>query len=149
MSLYLLDTNILSYWEDTTSPHYPIIKNKILSLNNDDFICVSILSLYEFQFSANGANQDKKENILKTVETIKELFEIIPLDVVGSEIYGELKYQYKEDTGFNKEKLKKDTVDLIIASSAIEKKATVVSNDSIFPTIGKFRNDLKFENWTQ
>lgn len=149
MSLYLLDSNILSYWEDIKSFHYPLIKNKILSLNDDDFICVSILSLYEFQFSANCANKDRKEDILKAVETIKELFEIVPLDVIGSEIYGELKNQYKKKTDFGKERLKKETVDLIIASSAIERKAIIVSNDGIFPTISKFRNDLKFENWTQ
>jgi len=41
---YLLDTNIISYLTDSNSSHKDKIKNKLLSLSEDDIVSVSIKS---------------------------------------------------------------------------------------------------------
>ncbi len=79
MAKYLLDTNIISYLEDQASPCHQAVAHKVSTLGVDAEVCISILSFYELQFSVSRANDKLKEDILKSVATIQEVFTIIPL----------------------------------------------------------------------
>jgi len=66
MSVYLLDTNIVSYLEDFNSPFYNTLIDKMASLEDSDTLCISILSLYEFEYSMAHADKTLREGLLKT-----------------------------------------------------------------------------------
>ena len=67
----------------------------------------------------------------------------------GAEIYGEIKKQYQVHTGIGKKEIKRHTVDFIFASTAIEKKAIIVSDDLIFQKIKELRPSMRVENWKE
>lgn len=148
MTTYLFDTNIISYWEDIESPHYHSIKNKMSSLQHDDIICVSILTLYELQYGFGTAKEHMKENILKSIELVESIFQIIFLDREGSKIFGQIKSEYQKNIGIKKKELDRHNSDLMIASTAINENAVLVSNDKIFKNLSEIRNDFQYENWT-
>ena len=97
----------------------------------------------------------KKSNKYPVVPSIQffirnnQNISILPLSEKASEIFGELKEQYQQYKNLGKKALKKHNIDLIIAATAIEFEAILVSNDSIFEDIGKFRKDFEWEDWTQ
>lgn len=74
----------------------------------------------------------------------------------GAEIFGELKSAYRhrleKDRNLKKKEMEKHldyhSIDLIIASSALEQGTILVSNDSIFTIFEEIYPDLKVENWT-
>jgi predicted nucleic acid-binding protein len=67
----------------------------------------------------------------------------------GAEIYGEIKILYEKHTGIGKKEIKRHTVDLILASTAIDANAVIVSDDRIFKTIKDFYPSLLVENWKE
>lgn len=67
----------------------------------------------------------------------------------GARLYGEIKAQYENHTGIGKTEIKRHTVDFILAGTAIEMDAIVVSDDRIFQTIKDFYPSLRFENWKE
>lgn len=82
-TIYLLDTNIISYLADPNSPYKDKIKNKLLALSENDVVSVSIITLYELSYGLNtfeGTNENKSifENGLKF---IREYLDIYPLDI--------------------------------------------------------------------
>ncbi len=145
---YLLDTNTISYLLDRHSLHHEQVYKKLLSLQDDDILITSILCLYEYSFGiANATNKDLKNKLIQSKEDILNEFILVNLNHKGSEIFGELKKDYKEKIGINKKAIERHNIDLIIASQAIAENAILVSNDNIFENISKFRNDFYFENW--
>ncbi|MBF0552906.1 MAG: hypothetical protein HQK60_20515 [Deltaproteobacteria bacterium] len=83
-------------------------------------------------------------------------FPIVPLSLQGAEEFGELKNEYRkkiEKTGISKgnlqKRLKGDTVDLIMAGSAMAENAIFVSNDGIFEEIQEIRPNFLLEDWTK
>lgn len=139
----MLDTNIISYLEKN-SPYYTQVSNKLSSLKDEDKLCISILSLYEIVYGFH--NSLAKENT-NTIDFIKEHIEIVPLDLKEVDIFASLKSNYKQQTGIDKNSIKKHNVDFLIASSAIAENAILVSNDKIFESIAKIDPSLRCENW--
>ena len=147
---YILDTNILIHLERESSPYHEIVQQKLSNLDENSEIGISIITLYEIKFGLyNSKNKNTKQGILTTISLIEEFFEIYPLDKSESDIFGELKAEYKTKFNINKQNIKKDTSDLMIASTAIAKNAILISADNIFDNIAKIRNDFYFENWTK
>jgi len=148
MRTYLLDTNIISYLTDSNSPHKDKIKEKLLLLSEDDIVSVSIITLYELSYGLNTLTDSKNKAIFQTgIEFIKEYLEIYPLDVSEIEIFGMLKAHYKKSTGITKTAIKKNDLDFLIAATAINHSAILVSNDTIFHKIIELEPKLKYENW--
>ena len=82
MKTYLLDTNIISYLTDPNSPHKDKIKERLLSLSEDDTVSVSIITLYELAYGLSTINDSKNKAIFETgIEFIKEYLDIYPLDI--------------------------------------------------------------------
>jgi len=146
---YLLDGNILSDLEDRTKPSYKAIRNKLASLENQDQTYISIISAYEYQDGIAKAAKPLSENLKRAWQTFLDLFEILPLTLKGAEIYGEIKTLYEKHTGIGKKEIKRHTVDLILASTAIDANAVIVSDDRIFKTIKDFYPSLLAENWKE
>jgi len=63
---YLLDTNIISYLTDPNSPHKDKIKNKLLSLSEDDIVSVSIITLYELSYGLSTITDSKNKAIFES-----------------------------------------------------------------------------------
>lgn len=148
----LFDTNALSSLTIKGNEGHDKMLSKIAMLQNDE-IYASILSLYEMEY---GIKHAKEPNIIDemriAVEAIKNKFQIMPLTEKGSQIFAEIKEQYKEQKGLGKKAIIKHNVDLIIAATAIEIGAILITNDTKddIPTIIKtFRSDFEWEDWTK
>ncbi len=163
---YLLDTNSLSSLTKSHDAHYYKLILKLNTLNDDVELYASIISLYEMEYGASHAKDPQLiQAARKAIQYIKDTDEsknedknrikLCHLSKNGAKIFGDLKEQfqkYKEEIGekIGKRTLPKHNVDLIIAATAIELKATLVSNDeTIFRLIKKIRSDFTWEDWTK
>jgi predicted nucleic acid-binding protein len=131
--------------------HHAIISAKFSSLNDFDEIYVSIVSLYEMEYGAKHAKDTNMANEMRlAIESVKNSFTILNLTEQGAKIFAEIKERYKQETQLGKRAIIKHNADLMIASTAIEIGAILVSNDhNMFKTIQKFQSDFKWEDWTQ
>jgi predicted nucleic acid-binding protein len=84
--------------------------------------------------------------IIETKLAICAVF--VPLTEEGAKIFGELKSKYQKHFGLKKKALSQNSIDMILASTAIEIGAILVSNDKIFEKIQEIQPDLQLENWT-
>lgn len=107
-----------------------------------------ILSLYEYEYSICFADKDLAQQLLKTKQNLLELFEILPLTLRGSEIFGEIKTAYRKKTGINQKSLERHNVDFVLASTAIADGAVLVSNDKIFEKLIEIYPYFDLTNWT-
>ncbi|MGM0534151.1 MAG: type II toxin-antitoxin system VapC family toxin [Campylobacterota bacterium] len=140
---YILDTNIVSAIGENKK-----LAQKLATLTDDEGVSVSVLSIYEAEYGLKNTNDPIKQKEIQTnINFIKKYFDVISLDLKESKIYSELKVAYKNYTGTNKNSMKKNDIDLLIASSAIAHNEILVSNDKIFATIQKLDNRLQYENW--
>ena len=145
---YLLDTNILSYLEEQTSPFHARTKGCFFQLSDEDEIFIPILILFELRYSVSAASPEKTQRLKDLVRSYREQFPIMPITERGSEIFGEIKAKYRnERPGINQKALDQHNIDFILASSAIAEDATLVSNDKIFVAIRDIEPSLKLENW--
>jgi predicted nucleic acid-binding protein len=147
MPRYILDTNILTDLEYPDTPAYHMIMDKIASLPEESEVCFSVISAYEYQHGIAKASGSLAENLKNTWQTLLDLFDVLPLTLEGARIYGEIKVQYENHTGIGRTEIKRHTIDFILAGTAIEMDAIVVSDDRIFQTIQEFYPSLRFENW--
>jgi predicted nucleic acid-binding protein len=147
MSRYLLDSDILSYLQQKDSPFYPAVSERLSRLSDDDEVIISILSLYEIAYGISWAPEEDREYLLKSVASVEATFRASPLSRRGAGIFGELKSAYRQNTGAPSKILKRDDIDLLIASSAIAEDAVLVSNDRIFAAIAEIEPALQLENW--
>ena len=149
--LFLLDTNTLSSLVQKYANYHTIISSKAASLNDNDEIYVSIVSLYEMEYGAKHAKDIKMANEMRTaIESVKKNFNILGLTENGARIFAEIKERYKQEAHLGKKAIVKHNIDFMIASTAIEIGAIVVSNDhKVFALIQKIRTDFQWEDWTQ
>lgn len=146
---YLLDSNTVSdlYNKESTS-HHKII-GKLGQLENQDEVFISILTLYEFEYALANTPAIDKDAVQRVVTEIKQDFIILPLSNEGAGIFGGIKKSFKELNSLNKNAIKKHTIDIILAATAVEYGTIVVSADNIFNAIATFRTDLRIEDWTR
>ena len=148
MKRYILDSNFLGILEDSDSPEYKEIFRKLSSLPDEDEVCVSIISIYEYYFGIfNAPDENLSQQLLKTKDTILDLFTILPLTLKSAELYGKIKTSFKKKTGTTRAGMRKHNVDFIIAGTALEQQAVIVSKDNIFSKIQKFEKRLQVEDW--
>ena len=65
----------------------------------------------------------------------------------GAKAFGNLKAQYKKETGSKQNSWDQHNIDFMIASSALSEDFILVSNDKIFQHIQSLIPDFKTENW--
>lgn len=145
---YLLDTNILSYLEEQTSPFHAKTKACLFRLSDEDEIFIPILILYELRYSVSAASPGKTERLNAVVRSYLEKFPVHHLTERGAEIFGDIKAKYRDKRpGINQKALDQHNIDFILASSALAGDAVLVSNDKIFLAIKDIEPSLKLENW--
>jgi predicted nucleic acid-binding protein len=147
MRKYLVDINIISYLADADSPFHESVRNGFRALGKDDIVALSVLGLYEFYYSLSRAADGLDRGILRTKEKICAILPVIPLSDEGGRIFGELKAAYQNQYRLPRTALARDTVDLMIAASALETGSVLVSHDQVFRKIQPARPDLKLEDW--
>jgi len=148
MKKYILDTNIASLLGSQETEENQKIYEKFYQLEDDDVVMVSIITLYEAYYGLKHS-QDKKQQreIEQNIEFLQKYFEIIPLDLREMELFAELKVLYKKSTGINKKAMKKNDLDILIASTAMAENATLISDDGIFEKLSQIEPNFKWENW--
>lgn len=148
---YLIDSDIASYLEDRKAPAHQSVMNHFASLEEEDEVYLSIVTLYEMKYCVAN-NRDEPESyrrIQAAVASFQAGFPILPLTESGAEIYGGFKAAYRRKTGMSSKAATRHYVDLILASAAIEFDAVLVSNDRIFTVLQGIEPLLKVENWAK
>jgi predicted nucleic acid-binding protein len=102
--------------------------------------------------AAHASEQTITEKTKLAIQLLKieDKITILPLTMQGAQIFGEIKELYRTIKGIGKKALQKHNVDLIIAATAIEHQATLVSHDNkdkIFEILAQNRNDFFWEDW--
>lgn len=145
----IIDSDFISGLSNPDSVNYYQAISFINSLPEDTEICVSILTIYEVQFGRFlDTDTERKERVLKTLETMKSSFSIVNLSFDDSEIYGMLKSQFKTKTGMNQDTLKRHNIDIALASVAIVNNCVIVSRDKIYTDHLQFLNPkLQYKVW--
>jgi predicted nucleic acid-binding protein len=147
MKKYILDTNIASLLGSQKEGSKKILE-KFYDLNDDDSVMVSIVTLYEAQYGLeNSKDEEQQEEIRANIRYIEKFFEIVPLDMKEMKHFAQLKVLYKKHTGINKKAMKKNDLDILIASTAMAKGAILVSDDGIFEKLAEIEPRFCFENW--
>ena len=118
----------------------------LLSLKVDDTIF--ILSIYEFEYALANAPEHKKAEIENIIQQIQQDFIVLPLSLTEARLFANLKMSLKTLRNINQANLSKHTIDLMIAASALNNNAILVSADKLFNDICLFDSTFKLENWT-
>jgi len=148
MKKYILDTNIASLLGSEENDENRLIFDKFYSLEDDDVVMVSVITLYEAYYGLkNSEYEEQQVEIRENIEYIQRFFEIVPLDLKEMELYADLKVLYKKSTGINKKSMKKNDLDILIASTAMAENATLISYDGIFKKLSEIEPKFKWENW--
>lgn len=143
MRTYLLDTNIVSYLADPSSPFHERVADAIRSLPDESRLAISLLTLYELTY---GQVRDPGRRHLLAIVREEGVGVLAPSEA-GAEIFAGLKDAYRLHTGARDRELVRHNVDLILASTAIVEGAVLVSNDGIFAALSRLEPRLEVENW--
>lgn len=145
---YLFDTDAVSFFYDATRiPGHLHLKNRVSNLQDEDVLQISVLPLYEFEYSFSNAHPEQQKHIRNTIRKIEQTFEIIPLKRTFAPIYGDMKSRLKRSKGRKSQEMKKYNIDLMIASTAIEESSVVVGSDRIYEEISELSPRFRFQNW--
>lgn len=145
---YIFDTNAVSFlYDNSREPYHSNLFIFISSLKNNDNLYISIVTLYELEYSLSNSFGTKKEQVQVVLDNVLNFFKIFDLPKNGAKIFGELKHLYKEKTGASKETMKKNNIDFMIASTALINSCVVVSYDHIFNDISKINKNLRTEKF--
>ena len=145
---YLIDFNIVNALYDDKSVFHTKIVEKFNSLSDEDKVYVSVLTLFEFEYSFYCCVDDFKKDYIRTViSKINSNFDIINVSKKDADTFGKIKSLIKNTTGTSAKNMKAFNIDIIIASSAISSSFIIVSGDKIFKTISNLHPQLNSENW--
>lgn len=145
----ILDSDFISALSNPDSKDHQTAISVINNGPEDTEIYVSILTIYEIQFGRFAdVDEERKARIVKTLYWIKESFFILNLGFEDSEIYGQLKYDFREKTGMKQDALKRHNIDIALASVSIANDCTIISRDKIYPNhLQKIDSRLQCEQW--
>jgi len=150
MNRYILDTDIVSYLWDTKSSYNHKVVEHLNSLNDDDMVGISVISIYELTYGIDSFRDEKLKAIFRNaLESLKKDKDtnIFSLDAKGATLFSQLKLRYKKATGITTKDAKKNDLDLLIASIVMGQEAILISNDGIFKRLAKLEPKFKHENW--
>lgn len=132
--MYLLDTNIVSYW---MRGHEPLLE-RIKSHSPKD-LSISAITLAEIYYGIEKSPVKKKERRAK-IEQIRSILEVHPFDELAAAAYGVIRAQLEKKGGVISER------DLQIASIAVSKGLCVITHN--VREFGRVER-LKFEDWAE
>lgn len=144
---YLFDTNIVAFLYDVSATNHWTIYKKFSNLQTEDSLFISVLTLYELEYSLANANESQKLLLRQLIDKTETQFQILLLNPQGGRIYGELKSSLKRGKNISRENIKKHNIDIMLASTAISWGCILVSDDNIFETISELNTKFQFQNW--
>ncbi len=147
---YLLDTDAIAFLYDDKREENSQIIAKLETLKDDDIIFVSILSLFELEYSfANTNDCEKKKQIHDTIDDIKydSFFNILSINTETARIYGEIKSLLKNREQISRKNIKQYNIDTILASTALQENCIIVSGDKIYRLISKYKPEIEVQTW--
>jgi predicted nucleic acid-binding protein len=149
--IYLLDSDIVNILYNKENVHNEKALHSLESMGEDDSFCISVLTLYELHFSLENMRRDssKKEFVKNSISKIERMVPTVTITNDGARIYGRLKSRYANYSGANKKVLRRHNIDFMIASTAIDRGYTLVSNDKIYKVIQTWEPNLFVENWIE
>jgi tRNA(fMet)-specific endonuclease VapC len=132
--MYLLDTNIVSYW---MRGHRPLL-NRIKSHSPKD-LSISTITLAEIYYGIEKSPAKKKER-RKKIEQIRSILEVYPFDEAAAGKYGIIRAQLEKQSVVISER------DLQIASIAVSKGLWVITHN-----VKEFNRveNLRWEDWAE
>lgn len=142
---YLLDTNIAVWLYDPSSTYNECVKKQIQSRKQDSFF-ISVLTLFEMEYSLSNAPEHKKQQILNSIQSMKSTMVVLPLQDQSAHFFGKLKKALKDIRNIDPENMKKHNIDVMLASTAIVEKCVLVSHGDIYPVFKNFP-EFKCEDW--
>ena len=146
---FLLDTDSISFLFAKSGDYHKKISQKFSLLKDDDIVQVSFMTIFELEYSCSNATDSiKRKEIRDTIENTKQKFEIVPLKIEYSSIYGEVKTKLKNHWGSTTKGMRKHNVDLMIASTAISESSTLIANDEIYKVLMQIHPPFQYQNWT-
>jgi len=148
MTRYLLDTNIISALGDKNARTHQSCLAGLNQLQEGDELCVSILTLFELDYGIAAAPPEIAVELRRNKAEILSLYTILWLSLETSTRFGQLKAAYKTHVGAKKKTMKGHIVDMILACTALEHDAVLVSNDSLFPLLNKMAPAFRMERWS-
>ena len=144
---YLLDSDVVTDLYDKSAANHPGIITRLASLDDADEVCISILTVYEFEYGLANAPADKKEAVGKKIIEAQDDFEVLPLSSDGAKRFGDLKKALRDHRSLTQEGAKKHNVDLMIAASALVAGCTLVSGDAVYRDLQTSHPDLRLQSW--
>ncbi|MBF0344314.1 MAG: type II toxin-antitoxin system VapC family toxin [Nitrospirae bacterium] len=144
---YLFDTNILAFLCDENSYFHKEIYQRFSTLKDSDRLYVSVLTLYEMEYSILNGEPDHQTFFRATLKKISDNFHVLPVPAKGAHPYGELKSFLRKTMGVSRENIKKYNIDIILASTAKVEGCVLVSADTIFTVCRELWPDFQFQNW--
>ena len=146
--IYLLDSDAVAALITPERESHKNFMEHASKLHDGDSFCLSILTIYEFEYSIYSYTDERKQaEAQQSLAALKNSLNIIKLGVGDATAYGKLKAGYKKHTGIQRKAIRKHNMDIAIASLAITHNFTLISGDSIFSTLQKVEPHLKYENW--
>ncbi len=150
MKKYLLDTNTVSSLYSPDDPLGENIRSALKeSVEVDDEIYVSILTIYELEYGYSNADDSQKPLLKKKISDISSDFEILSLSKKGASIFGELKSAFKSLRNLSKRSILRHNLDLMLAGTAITENCILVSADALYSDLMSLNSDLLIDDWTQ
>jgi predicted nucleic acid-binding protein len=150
---FLLDTCALTAVKQPNDKYHAQHISKLSALNSCDEVYASIVSLYEMEYGARHIRDEQPvlaKSMTLAIQSIQDDISILPLTITGAKIFAYIKERYRQITKLGKKALIKHNVDLMVAATALDNQAILVSNDhKMFATIKTFSTDFQWEDWTQ
>jgi predicted nucleic acid-binding protein len=141
MARYVLDTNVLSYLADTDSSFHAATHDRLAALADEDEVALSVLSLFELHHWFAYRPSDRR-----LVEELIQDFTVLPLPEGGAERFGRLMRALRG--GLPRRQVQRHALDGMIAVTALEHGAVVVSSDALFARLAVLEPDLRVISWT-
>ncbi|MEO5358651.1 MAG: type II toxin-antitoxin system VapC family toxin [Nitrospirae bacterium YQR-1] len=144
---FLFDTNIVAFLYDKNSKNHTKIYNQFSALKDEDNLFVSVLTIYEMQYSILNGEPTLQKFFRASLKALEEHFQILPVNKNGAYFYGELKSFLRKNKKINRENIKKHNIDIILASTARTENCVLVSADKIYDSCREIWKNFKFQNW--
>jgi len=149
--IYLLDTSIISALYDRKHPYHDLVYEKIKAIDNEQRVIISILTIFEIRYSIACCKDENLKNQLEdSLDLALASFDYTNLTLEDATHFATIKAKIKHRHRISMENMRKLSIDLMLASSAISNEAVFVSTDKVLlQKIQTVDRHFVFENWGQ
>jgi len=146
---FLFDSDMVNIlYDDQRKTHHESLHRKMAQLGEEDSVLISVLVLYELEYSFFNAPADKKEPIRNTIcSALNDFDAVLPLEADTAPIFGEIKASLKRMKGLSRKEMRKHNIDIMLAGTAVCTSSVLIGSDSIYADIAECYPIFRFESW--